>query len=101
MIEAISFYDYLSLGPQGELCNRLTQGQAMLDYRIKLCYDDDIRWIRLEATKATDPSVKFVQLISTGAISCITIGSDRVAEEVKPVVAKPKWSSKAEKSETA
>lgn len=84
MIDEISFTDYISVGPQGTLEKRVVNNSAVLDYRIKLEFDSDPRFVKLIATKAASPgALPFVQLLSISSIVSITIAADPVAPAPK------------------
>jgi hypothetical protein len=77
MIDQVCFHDYISVGPQGELLKVVKNGQAALDYRIQLDFDDDPRFIKLVARCSSRPEAPaFVQLLAISHIVSITIAAD-------------------------
>jgi hypothetical protein len=77
VIDQVCFSDYIAVGPQGTLEKRVENNSAVLDYRIKLEFDSDPRFIKLTALKANTPGAPaFVQLLSISHIVSITIGPD-------------------------
>lgn len=82
MIDQVSFFEFQSVGPQGELLKWIVNDSAILDYRISLTFDDDPRFVRLEARKAGG-EVSYVQLLSISGIASITIKADPALKKAK------------------
>ena len=84
MIEKVSFFDSLPLGPSGEPFRTLNQDHRDGDVTISLYLDDDPRFIKVVSTRmGSGPSAQLVQLVPMSYVSCITIGKE-VVESGKP-----------------